>query len=183
MTYIYSQIFVVLCYLFYGLSYLIKNRYTILCMSILAIICNGISYVFLNAWAGFGAVIIAFIRNIILIIQERFEGDKDYTKMDWIVLIFLLSATCIFAYITFNGWICLFATLSTILYTISVWQHNLSVYNILGLFASICGIIYYIYIWSIFGFILESILFVFLLINTISYFIKQKTIIREDLNG
>ena len=174
MIYILSQVFVVLCYVCLAATYTTKKRNWILSYSIAALVFNGVSYTLLGAWAGLGVTIVALIRNIVFMIQEKFEGDKDYTTMDWIVLTVLMIISGVFAYFTYDGWLSLFSTLSSVIYTLSVWQHNISAYKILGLVSSAFSIIYFVFIWSIFGFVLESALFVFMLIGTIRYFIKLK---------
>ena len=184
LTYILSQIFVVLCYICLAATYAIKNRYILLSVSIAAIVFNAISYTLLGAWAGLAVTIVALIRNIIFMIQEKFEGDKDYTVADWIVLVVLMLISATFAYFTYDGWLSLFSVFSSVLYTISVWQHNISAYKILGLISSICSIVYFIFIWSLFGFILEIAMFVFMLVTTIIYFVKlKKGKNKEILNG
>lgn len=183
-VYILSQVFVVLCYICLAATYIIKNRYVLLSVSILAIVFNAVSYALLGAWAGFVVTIIAVLRNIIFMIQERFEGDKDYTKMDWIVYSGLMVASIVCAYFTFDGWFSLFTTVSSILYTTAVWQHNETVYKILCLLSSVCAIIYFVFIWSLFGFILEAAMFVYMLIVAIIYFVKlNKGKDKEILNG
>ena len=69
MTYILSQIFVVLCYVCLAATYAIKNRYLLLSVSIAAIVFNGISYTLLGAWAGLAVTVVALIRNIIFMIH------------------------------------------------------------------------------------------------------------------
>lgn len=183
MIYILSQVFVVLCYICLGATYTTKKRNWILSYSIAAIVFNGISYTLLGAWAGLGVTIVALIRNIVFMIQEKFEGDKDYTTMDWIVLIILMIISGVFAYFTYDGWLSLFSTLSSVIYTLSVWQHNISAYKILGLASSAFSIIYFVFIWSIFGFILESTLFIFMFVGTIRYFVKLKKEKEEKTDG
>lgn len=186
MVYILSQIFVVLSYVFLGATYATKNRNLLLFFSIIAIVFNGVSYTLLEAWAGLAVTIVALLRNIVFLIQEKFEGDKDYTKMDWIVLVVLMLISATFAYFTFDGWLSLFTTLSSVIYTISVWQHNIAAYKILGVVSSACSIVYFVFIWSIFGFVLESVLFVFTTASMIKYFVSQnknKAKEKESSNG
>ena len=47
---------------------------------------------------------------------------------------------------------------ATMLYTYSVWQKNTKVYKWLGVPVSLCWITYNIYISSLFGIILETVL-------------------------
>ena len=173
MIYFLSQVFVVLCYVFLGATYVTKNRNWILYFSITAIVFNGLSYTLLEAWAGLAVTIVALIRNIVFLIQEKFEGDKDYTVADWIVLGVLMLISIVFAYFTYDGWLSLFTTLASVIYTVSVWQHNITIYKVLGVVSSACSIIYFVFIWSIFGFVLESVLFVFTTASMVKHFISQ----------
>ena len=58
------------------------------------------------------------------------------------------------------------------LYTYSVWQKKTIVYKICGIFVSILWILYNIYVMSLFGIILESIL---LIASATGYFIELKS--------
>ena len=184
LTYILSQVFVVLCYIGYAVSYLIKNRYLLLSISILALVFSGLSYSLLNAWAGFAVTAIAIIRNVVFMIQEKFEGDKDYTVMDWIVYVALMVASIVCAYFTFDGWFSLFSVVGAVLYTTAIWQHNVTVYRILCLLSSLCSITYFGFIGSFFGFILEAAMFVFMFVVAVIYFKNlKKAKIKEITNG
>ncbi len=184
LTYILSQVFVVLCYIGFAVTYLIKNRYLLLSISILSLVFSGASYILLDAWAGLAVTVIAIMRNIVFMIQEKFEGDKDYTIMDWIVYVVLMVASAVCAYFTFDGCFSLFSVVGAALYTTAGWQHNLTVYRILCLLASACTIVYFVFIWSLFGFILESAMFVFMLIVAIVYFNRlKKEKVKETKNG
>lgn len=184
MIYFLSQVFVVLSYVFLGATYATKNRNLLLCFSIIAIVFNGVSYTLLGAWAGLAVTIVALLRNIVFLIQEKFEGDKDYTKMDWIVLCVLMIISATFAYFTYDGWLSLFTTLSSVIYTISVWQHNVTAYKVLGVISSAFSIVYFVFIWSIFGFILESVLFVFMVAGLVKHLMeKRKEKQKETADG
>ena len=74
MDYILSQIFVCLSYLFLGLCYFTKSRKTILCLSLVAIIANAVSYLLLKAWAGVGVTLIALLRNGLFLIQSKIKA-------------------------------------------------------------------------------------------------------------
>jgi hypothetical protein len=58
------------------------------------------------------------------------------------------------------------------IYTYSAWQKNPKIYKILGIPASLCWIIYNIYVKSIFGIILETALLAFELVGTIKSYKK-----------
>lgn len=72
--------------------------------------------------------------------------------------------------ITYDGFFSLLSVFATMLYTYFVWQKNTTTYKLLGIPIGILWIAYNIYIFSIFGIILETIL----LICSISGYILEK---------
>lgn len=71
---------------------------------------------------------------------------------------------------TYDGFLSLLSVFATMLYTYSIWQKKTSIYKILGLPIGILWIAYNIYIMSIFGIILETIL----TISAIYGYFKEK---------
>jgi hypothetical protein len=161
MIYILSQIFVIISYLLLGLTYLKSKRKTILTMGICSLVALEISYFLLSAYTGVAMVAIAIIRNVIFYFDEKNnrKSDKIYKK-DIIILIVIYLITIILAIYTYNGIESLFSVIETILYTFSIWQKNPKVYKYFGVPTSLSCIIYHIYIKSIFGIILEGIVFI-----------------------
>lgn len=159
LSYVLSQIFIIINYALLGLSYYCKNRKTVLTISFMAVIANGLSYVFLNAYSGLAMCILALIRNIIFLIDEKKNGKSDkITKKDIIILIILYTIAIISAIFTYEGVLSLLSVVGTMLYTYSVWQKKTIVYKFMGIPVGISWIIYNIYIMSIFGIILETVL-------------------------
>lgn len=132
---------------------------------------TGLSYVFLSAYSGLAMVVVAIIRNIIFIIDEKKNGksNKNTTK-DYIVLAVLYIISIVFAVFTYNGILSMMSVVATMLYTFSVWQKNTKTYKLLGIPIEAIWIIYNIYIFSIFGIILESVLAV----STIVGYLREK---------
>ena len=81
-------------------------------------------------------------------------------KIDIIVLITFYIACVISAIFTYEGVLSLLSVIATMLYTLSVWQKNPKVYKLLGIPIGILWIAYNIYVMSIFGIILETILLI-----------------------
>lgn len=159
LEYILSQVFIVISYLFLVLTYQSKSRKNILIYSFVSLIANAISYVFLQAYTGLAMCFVAFFRNIIFMVDEKRNGKSDkIKKKDILILIVLYAISIISTVFTYDGFLSLLSVLATMLYTYSVWQKKTSVYKILGLPIGILWIAYNIYIMSIFGIILETIL-------------------------
>lgn len=161
LTYIISQIFTILTYVFLALTYYAKDRNKVLVISFLSLIANGLAYVFLSAWTGLAMCIVALVRNIIFLVDERKNGKREnITKKDVIILIILYAILIVSAVFTYDGFLSLLSVFATMLYTYSVWQKKTRVYKFLGMPIGVLWILYNIYVKSIFGIILESILLV-----------------------
>ncbi len=149
LTYIVSQILVIIYYLIYSWTFHLKDSNKILIFGIIATIINSISYVLLNAYTGMAMCFVAIIRNLL------FSKDKKSTLN--LTLIFAL--TLIASVFTFDSLFCLFNIIATLIYTYALWQKNTKIYKLLGIVVNGLMIIYNIYIQSIFGVILISIAF------------------------
>lgn len=172
LSYILSQIFIIINYALLGLSYYCKNRKTVLIISFMAVIANGLSYVFLNAYSGLAMCILALIRNIIFLIDEKKNGKSEkITKKDIAILIAIYGIAIISAIFTYEGVLSLLSVVGTMLYTYSVWQKKTIVYKFMGIPVGIAWIIYNVYIMSIFGIILETVL---LVCSTTGYILELK---------
>ena len=170
-TYILSQIFIIINYIFLVMTYQSKNRKNILIFNFVALIASALSYMFLSAYSGLAMTIVAIIRNIIFIIDEKKNGksEKNQTK-DYIILAILYIISIISGILTYNGILSMMSVIATMLYTYSVWQKSTKIYKILGIPVGIIWIIYNIYIFSVFGIILETIL----AISAVIGYIKER---------
>lgn len=159
LEYVISQIFVIISYVFLISSYQLKTRKTIVAYSLASIITYGIAYIFMEEYTGLAMSFVALIRNIIFLIDEKKNGKTEKIMVkDIFILLFLTIISIIFAIYTYNGFFSLLSVFATMLYTYSVWQKKTSVYKILGLPIGIIWIAYNIYIMSIVGIILETII-------------------------
>ncbi len=174
MLFVFSQIFAVINYLFIMLSYAVKKRKQLLIYSFLSLIANGLSYVFLAAWSGLAMVGVAILRNIIFLFQNKKENDKTISAQDWIILSFLILICSVLAFVTYSGFLSLFSVFATILYTVSVWQKNIFVYNICGIIVSVLWIIYDIFVFSPLAIVCEIVMLLFVLVSLIVRLVKKR---------
>ena len=128
-TYILSQVFIIISYTLLAITYQIKNRKSILILSFMSIAATGLSYLFLSAYSGLAMVIVAAIRNVIFVVDEKKNGKRlTNTTKDYIILAVLYLISIIFAVFTYNGILSMISVVATLLYTYSVWQKNTKVY-------------------------------------------------------
>ena len=175
--YILSQIFTIAMYGLLVLSYQSKKRNNILILSLLSQVTCGIAYILLDAYTGLAMCIIAFIRDIIFMIDENKNGKRDeITKKDIVFLIVFYLLIIISTIFTYQGLYSLLSVIATIIFTYSVWQKKTKVYKFLGIPIGILWILYNLYVKSLFGVILESLL----LIASIIGFAKDKEILNNE---
>lgn len=171
-SYILSQIFTIIMYGLLALTYYAKDRKKVLIINFLSLVANGIAYIFLNAWTGLAMCVVALIRNIIFLIDEKKNGKREsINRTDVIILVILYVISIISAILTYDGFLSLLSVFATALYTFSVWQKKTNVYKLLGIPVGILWILYNIYVKSIFGIILESIL---LICSISGYLLERK---------
>lgn len=171
-SYIMSQIFTIIYYLLVAKSYYAKDRRNILIITFLSLIANGIAYILLNAWTGLAMCIVAIIRNIVFLADEKKNGKKqNINKKDIAILTVLYLITIISAIFTYEGLLSLLPVWGTMLYTFSVWQKKTNIYKLIGIPIGIIWVVYNIYIMSIFGVILEMVL---LICSTTGYLLEVK---------
>lgn len=156
-SYIISQIFVIIQYLFLAATYHTKTKKQILIFNTIACASSALSFMFLSAYSGCVMSILAILRNYLFYKQNN---KKDINSLV-IVLIVLVFLTII----TYDGFFSLMPSIGTLLYTLSVWQNDRKIYRIFGIPIEISWLIYHIYVFSIFGIILEIILFIVVVIG------------------
>lgn len=158
-TYLLSQVFTIIMYILLVATYYCKKREEVLILSLISSLANAIAYILLNAWTGLATCIVALIRNIIFIIDEKKNGKREkISKTDKAVLIVICILLIITTIFTYDGFWSLFPVFATMLYTYSICQKESKTYKLLGAPVGICWIIYNAYVMSIFGIILEGVL-------------------------
>lgn len=139
-TYIFSQILVVLYYLIYSGTFHIKEKNKILLVGSFATLLSAVSYFLLQAYTGIAMCLVAIIRNI------WFSKSKSKKSLIIIYLITLLLS--VFSYQNVFSILNIFAT---IIYTYSLWQESTKNYKKFGIIVNGLMIVYDTYIQSIMG--------------------------------
>lgn len=172
LSYILSQVFTILMYVLLAVTYYVKNRKTVLMISFLSLIANAIAYILLEAYTGLAMCVVALLRNIYFLVDEKKNGKREeIIKKDIIVLIVLYIITGISTYFTYEGFLSLLSVFATMIYTYSVWQKKTLIYKLCGIPVGILWVLYNLYVKSVFGVILEAIL---LVSSVIGYCLEQK---------
>ena len=161
LSYILSQVFTILAYACFGLSFLVRERKKIVAVNFVGVLFNAVAFVFLSAWTGLAMSIISSLRSIYSMITEKDGKTKvGYSARDYIVLAAVLLATILVSIPTFDGWYCIVPVIGSLIYNYSIWQKNPTVFKALGIPVSLLWVIYNFFIGSFFGVILEGILLI-----------------------
>lgn len=172
--YIISQVFAVAYYILILLTFYVKSRKKILILNLSALFMEAVSFFLLSAWVGLAMMGVALLRNIIFLIQNRKDSSEKIKVVDILILAVLLGVSITSTVLTYEGFLSLFAFFATMTYTVAVWQKNINVYKILGVVSSIFWIIYNIFIFSLFGIIMEVILFIAEVVSVIKVYVQRK---------
>ena len=146
--YIISQIFVIIQYIFIIATYQVKTKKQILAFNTLSAVSAIISFLCLKAYSGCMMSCVSLFRNYL------FTKSKVNNKSKLIIVLLTLFVLTIF---TYDGIFSLTPSIATFLYTLSVWQNDTKIYKKYGIFIELAWFIYFMYVKSFFGIILESI--------------------------
>lgn len=176
MNFILSQIFVVLGMLFVALSLKSRNKNQILLYCLISSVMFVIQYLFLNALEGMFINALGVVRAVWFFIYDK--KGKPIPTYPLIVLIALFLLVMIF---TYESVFCFAPFISASLLTYAMWDHRVIVYKICAIPISVCCIIYNVYVGSVLGYILDSVLLLIELCALAEYLIrihKYKKIIK-----
>lgn len=176
LIYIISQVITVAYYGILSSSYLLKDRTKILTANFVAHIGQASAMAMLNGYTGAAMSVIMMLRDLTLLIQEKQKekGKEISKKADLTILIVTVLLMIILTIFTYNGLLSLLSVVATLITTYSLWQKNVKAYKLLGLIAGILWLAYNIFIMSIMGIILESILVICSIIGYIKDVKKEK---------
>lgn len=162
-SWIFSQIFTVVEYGLLGASYLAKNRKAVVLFDIASMSCGIVAYILLGADLGMAMSVIILLANFYYLWDENKHSEKERSKLharDYIVLGIVLLAIGVMSYLTYDGPASLLSVAATVLYEISIWQKSTKVYKFLGIPVALCWMLYNGFVWSPFGVLCESVMFV-----------------------
>ncbi len=167
-----SQIITIIYYGILSLSYLLKNRKKILTANFVAHIGQATAMFLLNGYTGAAMAGIMMLRDITLLIQEikKSKGTEINKKVDLTILIITIILIVALTTFTYNGPLSLLSVVATLITTFAVWQKNTKLYKLLGIIAGILWLAYNIFILSIMGIILETII----IICSVMGYIKER---------
>lgn len=173
-VYVLSQIFTILMYALLAWTYFLKDKRKIVIISALSLVANIIAYILLGAWTGLAMCVVAMLRNLYILWEEKKYGKREINeKRDYIFLAIVYLGIILATIPTYEGFLSLLSVFATSLYTYSIWQKSTKVYKFCGIPVGILWLAYNVYVKSIFGVILEGIL---LISSIVGYIAEVKSI-------
>lgn len=140
--------------MFYGSSYLTKNRYILLVNTMLSSVFFIIAYVLLDAKSAVYINILSIVRQILLLIQEKNNSQRMYVY----VFFFNVISTVLVGILTYENVFSALPALGTLIFVYSSWQKDIKMYRLCGIFIEINWLVYGLYLRSIVSIVMECIL-------------------------
>ncbi len=168
--YVISQLFIFNNYLFAMLTYNVRKRKTILLFNMISALSALVGFALLRAYSGMAMSIVIIIRTIIFMIDDKINGKtKEMKAKDWIIFLIVCAMCLACAIPTYENLWSMFSIFATILYSFSVCQKNMYAYRVIGVPVSIAWIIYNVYVKSVVGAVMETILVLVEIIGIIRF--------------
>ena len=171
--YILSQIFTILMYALMAWTYFLKDKRKIVIVSAFSLVASIIAYILLGAWTGLAMCVVAMLRNLYILWEEKKNGKRETNeKRDYIFLAIVYLGIILATIPTYEEFLSLLSVFATSIYTYSIWQKGTRIYKFCGIPVGILWIAYNAYVKSIFGVILEAFL---LIASVIGYVAEVKS--------
>jgi len=161
-----AQVLGVIALIILSLSFQKNKKGTLLKYQIFSSLFFALQYLCLNAITGFLMNIMTMIRNVVF--------KKHENKVPIIYLIITVFAMIILSAFSYDGIISVLPTIAVILYSIAIWQKNLTVTRIVEVISCILFIIYNIKVLAITGLISTIIEMFFAIVAIYRFDIKRR---------
>lgn len=169
LQYIFSQCLVIAAMACLAVTFLIKNKISILILCAISSTLYAIQYGLLGAFTGMILNLIAVARAIWFFINEKRGKSQDLFS-----LITIFSVIVVFSILTYFCWVDILAMTATLLYSFAIWQKKTMQYRFLAIVCSVCWITYNIIYLSIFGIVAESSMLIVEVIGVVALYTSNK---------
>jgi len=157
-SFIISQLLVVAGYVLVAGTYFAKKRENVLFLMLGANSLFTLAFVFLSAWAGMGMTLFAIARDLTNFASHRFNKKEETSLIDFMTISIFAGVIIVVASITVNSFLAILAPVATLLFTISIWQKNQSVYRFLGIIIFLLWCLYNLHVENYVGAVLDAFL-------------------------
>ena len=163
-----AQILGVIALVFLLVSFQINKKETLLKYQIFSSFFFSVQYLCLNAITGCLMNLMTLVRNII---HKKYKNNIPIMYL--LLIIFAMIIISIFSY---NGLVSLLPTVAVILYSIALWQKNLTITRLVEIFSCLLFILYNIKVLAISGFISTVIELILAIMAVYRFDLKNKFI-------
>ena len=170
-----AQLFGIIALVVLIMSFQKNKKDTLLKYQIFSSLLFALQYLFLNAISGCLMNLMTMIRNLI---YKKFND-----KIPILYLILVIICMIILSLMSYNGIISLLPTLAVILYSIALWQKNLTITRITEIISCSLFIIYNIKVLAISGLISTFIEMFSAIIAICKFDIKKSKIRKKELRN
>ena len=140
-----AQLFGIIALIVLMMSFQKNQKDTLLKYQIFSSLLFALQYLFLNAISGCLMNLMTMVRNLI---YKKFDD-----KIPILYLVLIIICMIILSLASYNGIISLLPTLAVILYSIALWQSNLTITRVTEVISCLLFIIYNIKVLAISGLI------------------------------
>ena len=123
-----------------------KEKEKIFQNTLISNILNLIHYFVLNADSGVATKIIAILRDLSIVKQEKYCFLKSKKMLNIFVLVYIILMV-----ITYEGFISVFSLLAAMIYTVFCWNGDVKTIRYIGIFTNVLWLIYNIFVKSYAG--------------------------------
>jgi hypothetical protein len=136
--FILAQLLGIFSFIFGGFSMYTNKKTSVIKYNTISNIASSIQYLFLGAYSAALSLGVILTRNIIF-------GRYKTNKIPVIYLIFIIIFAIMTSLISYDGPISILPCLSVVIFSYSIWQHNIKKIKIINIVVSIIGIVYDLY--------------------------------------
>ena len=128
------------------IAYHKKEKKNIFKNTMLANTLNLLQYIILNAYSGVATKVIAIIRDLSMVKQEKYKFLKTKKILNLFVLAYIILMFC-----TYQGILSVFSLLAALIYTVFCWNGDTNTIRFIGILTNILWLIYNIFVKSYVG--------------------------------
>lgn len=132
----------------------------------------------LGGWIALMSELLVIPRNIAMYFtdKKRAKGEKKkILPADWVIFITTVILILAGGVLTWDSWWCITIIIGSIFYSIAIFQKDIGIYCIMGIFGILCYFVYDVFaLESWVGVIFDTVLLIGGIIGTIRYYRKHR---------
>ncbi len=175
LTYILSQVFVLIAVLFFCSTYFTKNRTVILICRIFCAMSYVVVYILLGAYTGVAINVISVMQIIVFYFFNK--KDKHVPLYLFIIFEAMYFAASV---ITWSGWVSVLMMVGSMVDFYTIWQTDIKVYRLVGVLPSVLFIGYDIAYRSYVSVGFDAVVLIIKIISVINIFKRPKPQANQD---